>query len=150
MSAIFFQLKYFQVQVGLGCGRVEIHNSENSSLALVLRVLLMLYYPLGRVLTHPETCVRLSLFFYTFTSESWWVFTVMQRANLGQNTDAIFNVVKSPHSFQMCHPKDEIFKSNFRSKNMHECVGTCLSSWHKGGRSRSIILPELHSEAASQ
>lgn len=58
MSAIFSQLKYFHVQVGLGCGRAEIHNSGNSSPVLELRVLLMLYYPLGRSLTRSETFGR--------------------------------------------------------------------------------------------
>lgn len=58
MSAIFFQLKYFHVQVGLGCGRAEIHNSGTSSPVLELRVLLMLYYPLVRSLTHSETFGR--------------------------------------------------------------------------------------------
>lgn len=43
MSALFFQLKYFHVHLGLGCDGVEIHYSENSCLVLELRVLLMLY-----------------------------------------------------------------------------------------------------------
>lgn len=46
----------------------------------------------------------------------------MRRANLGQARDAIFNLVRRPHSFQVYHRKDETFKSHFRSKNMHKCV----------------------------
>lgn len=123
MSAMFSQLKYFHVQVGLGCGRAEIHNSGNSSPVLELRVLLMLYYPLGRSLTRSETFGRsVSSSVPLWFSEPGWVFTAVRRANLGQARDAIFDLVRRPHSFQVYHRKDETFKSHFRSKNMHKCV----------------------------
>lgn len=79
MSAIFFQLKSFQVQVGLRCGRAEIHNSGTSSPVLELRVLLTLYYPLGRSLTPSETFGRFRLFFCPF---------LIFRARVGLHGDA--------------------------------------------------------------
>lgn len=79
--------------------------------------------PLGRSLTRSETFGRsVSSSVPLWFSEPGWVFTAVRRANLGQARDAIFDLVRRPHSFQVYHWKDETFKSHFRSKNMHKCV----------------------------